>query len=62
MKIQGHCPGGGGVSVGAKQYGILLLMRNGVSDADKKRYEIYRDELLLPFISNTRKEFHGWQE
>eukprot|EP00957_Ditylum_brightwellii_P181187 13801336-Ditylum_brightwellii.AAC.1 len=62
MKIQGLCPGGGGVSVGAEQYEILLLMRNDVSDADKKRYEIHRGEVLLPFISDTRKEFHGWQE
>ena len=61
LKIKGLSVGGGGVTVGAKQNGILLFMR-GDKGMDKNRYQIYRDEVLIPFIRESRSEFGGWKE
>ena len=61
LKINGLCVGGGGVTVGETRHGTLLFTR-GDKDMDKNRYQIYRDEVLLPFIRTTRSEFGGWTE
>ena len=61
LKIPGLCVGGGGVTVGSKGFGILMFMR-GEQGIDKHRYEIYRDEILVPFIRQSRTEFGGWEE
>ena len=60
LKIQGLCVGGC-VNVGDKQHGWLVFMRNDIS-SDKIRYHIYRDEVFLPFVRNTRSDFCGWIE
>ena len=52
---------GGGVTIGNKQSGHLLLMK-GEKGSDKKRYQTYRDNALLPFINKTRSEFGEWVE
>ena len=65
MRIEGLCVGGGGVNVGWKGDGWLVLMRGGSenNDApDKQRYKYYRDNVLLPFISQSRKEFDGFDD
>ena len=36
-----------------------MFMR-GDKDIDIDRYRIYRDEVLLPFIEETRIEFYDW--
>ena len=59
LHIPGLCVGGGGVTVGNKESGTLLFMR-GDSGSDKKRYQIYRDKVLLPFIRKLRTEFGEW--
>ena len=56
VKIPGLCVGGGGVTVDNKGYDILMFMR-GDKGIDKRRYQVYRDEVLLPFIRETRKYF-----
>ena len=61
VKIPGLCVGGGGVTVDNKGYGILMFMR-GDKGMDKRRYQVYRDEVLLPFIRETRKDFGDWVE
>ena len=61
LKIRGLCVGGGGVTVGSKGYGIMMFMR-GEKGIDKERYKIYRDEVLIPFIKESRHEFGGWVE
>ena len=61
LQIPGLCVGGGGVTVGSKGFGILMFMR-GEKGIDKYRYEIYRDEVLIPFIKQSRMEFGGWEE
>ena len=50
---------GGGVSIGNKEKGYVMFMRND-ADADKYRYKYYRDEVLIPFIQSTRKEYDGF--
>ena len=59
IEIPGLCVGGGGVTVGNKECGILMFMR-GESGIDKERYRIYRDDVLLPFIEKSIIEFGGW--
>ena len=54
IDIPGLCVGGGGVTVGNNQRGILMFMR-GESGIDKDMYRIYRDEVLLPFLSKSRE-------
>ena len=33
-----------------------MFMKNG-ADANKQRIKYYRDEILIPFIQSTRKEY-----
>ena len=61
LEIEGLCVGGGGVTLGNKQKGYVIFMR-GEKGMDKKRYEMYRDNIFLPFVSQSRKEFDGWME
>ena len=61
LEIKGVCVGGGGVTMGAKQNDILLFMR-GDKGMDKNRYQIYRDEVLIPFIRESHSEYRGWKE
>ena len=56
IKIKGLCVGGGGVNVGAQQYGIIIFIC-GENAMDKKIYQIYRDEILIPFIAQIRSEY-----
>ena len=56
IKIKGLCVGVGGVNVGAQNYGILIFMR-GENAMDKKRYQIYRDKILIPFIAHTIADY-----
>ena len=50
---------GGGVTVGNKECGTLLFMRED-SGADRKRYQIYRDKVLLPLHKDLRTQFGNW--
>ena len=56
IKIKGLCVRGGGMNVGAQQYGIIILMRVE-NTMDKKRYKIYRDEIIIPFTAQRRAEY-----
>ena len=60
IKITGLCVGGGGVNLEAQQYGIIIFMC-GENEMDKKRYQIYRDEIIIPFIAYTRAEYGEWR-
>ena len=60
MKIEGLCVGGGGINVGSKQCGTLLFMKG--KGCDRARYEIYKEEVFLPFVKNTRIEYGCWIE
>lgn len=64
LDIEGLCVGGGGVNVGCNTKGYLVLMRGGSANegADKKRYKYYRDNILLPFISETRKTYDQFDD
>ena len=59
LQIEGLCIGGGGVSIGNKEKGYIMFMKND-ADANKQRYKYYRDEILIPFIQSTRKEYDGF--
>ena len=59
LQVEGVCIGGGDVSIGNKEKGYIMFMRNN-ADADKQRYKYYRDEMLIPFIQSTRKEYDGF--
>ena len=65
LEIEGMCIGGGGVSVGKKDVGYLILMRTS-SDKDevpdKQRFKYYRDKILLPFVKQSRQEYDGYNE
>ena len=39
--------------MGAQQYGIIIFT-HGEIVIDKKIYQIYRGEILIPFIAQTR--------
>ena len=56
LKIEGLSVGGGGVTLGSKQYGYILFMR-GDKGIDKQRYRYYRDNVLIPFIQESRLVF-----
>ena len=43
------------MTVGNNQRGILMFMR-GESGIDKDRYRIYRDEVLVPFVKESRNK------
>ena len=58
VMIPGLSVGGGGVTLGNNVMGALLFMR-GTEGMEAARYRIYRDTILLPFIQQTRNEFHG---
>ena len=55
------CVGRGGVIVGEQKNGVLIFM-GGDSGMDKEGYRIYRDEVLIPFIKDSRNNFGGWVE
>ena len=48
------------MKVGAQQYGIIIFMR-GENAMDKKRYQMYRYEILIIFIAQTRAEYGEWK-
>ena len=50
IKIKGLCVGGGGVNLGAQQYGIIIFIR-GKNAMDKKIYKIYLDMIIIPFVA-----------
>ena len=54
LQVEGLCIGSGGVSIGNKEKGYIMFMRND-ADVDKQRYKYYRDGILIPFIQSTRK-------
>ena len=57
LKIPGLCVGGGGgVAVGSKGFGILMIIR-GEQGIDKHQYEINRATILVPFIQQSRTKF-----
>ena len=63
IKIDGLCIGGAGVTVGNKGHQWLVFLRTDPDKkADQKRYTCYRDNVLLPFIQQSRAEFDGVQE
>ena len=41
--------------------GIIVFMRGGPG-MEVARYKIYRDNILIPFIKQTRRELHGWKD
>ena len=59
IKIKGLCVGGKGVSMGAQQYGIIIFICSE-NAMDKKRYQIYRDKILIHFIAQPRSEYGEW--
>ena len=59
LQVEDLCIGGGGVSIGNKEKGYVMFMRND-ADADKYRYKYYRDEVLILFIQSTRREYDGF--
>ena len=61
LKIKGLWDGGGRVTFGNTKCGTLMFMR-GDAGMNRQQYQIYRDEILLPFIRKTRSEFGGWIE
>ena len=61
LAIEGLCVGGGGVTVGNKQKGYLVFMKSE-KGMDKKRYKFYRDNILLPFINDSRSTFGNWKQ
>ena len=54
LPVEDLCIGIGGVSIGDKEKGYIILVRNNYN-TDKHRYKHYRDEVLIPFIQSTRK-------
>ncbi len=56
VKVPGLCIGGGGVNVNNQEVGHLLLMRN-TEGAEKKRFGLYQQEILIPGINDHRKRF-----
>ena len=54
LPVEDLCIGIGGVSIGDKEKGYIILVRNNYN-TDKHRYKHYRDEFLIPFIQSTRK-------
>ena len=56
LKIKGIRVGGGWVTVGSSQEGMILLIRGDVG-YDKIRYKIYRDQVFLPFVAIIRSEY-----
>jgi hypothetical protein len=63
IKIEGLCVGGAGVTVGSKGHGWLVFVRtDSDKKADQKRYSCYRNNVLLPFIQQSRAKFDGLQE
>ena len=42
--------------MGDQQYCIIIFMRGG-NAMDKKRYQIYRDKILIPFIAHTIADY-----
>ena len=61
LKIPGLCVGGGVVTVGSKGFTILMFI-HGEQGIDKDRYEVYRDEISVPFIQQSRTNFGGWEK
>ena len=49
IKTKALCVGGGGLNMGAQQSGIIIFM-HGENAMDKKRYQIYREEILTHFF------------
>ena len=60
IKIKGMCFGGEGMNLGSQHYGVIMFIR-GENKIDKKRYQIYRYKILIPFIAQTRAEYWEWQ-
>ena len=48
--------GGGGLNMRAQQSGIIIFM-HGENAMDKKRYQIYREEILPHFFVQIRAEY-----
>ena len=48
MNIQGLCVGGGGVTLGKQQTGVLMFMR-GDKGMDIERYKAYRDKIYRDY-------------
>ena len=46
--------------MGSKQCGTLLFMKE--KGCDRARYEIYKEEVFLHFVKNTRLEYGCWVE
>ena len=55
-RIPGLCIGGNGVTVGNEQQGHVFFMRSE-KGADKARFKYYQDNILIPFINDSRKEY-----
>ena len=64
MKIPGLCPGGGSdPRLNAPGFVVFLRAeKSGVSGktAEGKKFERYREHVLLPFLSTCRENFYGW--
>ena len=59
LQVEGLCIGSEGVSTGNKEKGYIMSMMND-ADAGKQRYKYYWDEILIPFIQSTRKQYDGF--
>ena len=44
--------------MGSQQYVIMIFMR-GENTMDKKRHQIYRDEIIIPFIAQCIYKIMG---
>ena len=54
LKIEGLSVRGGGVTIGNKEVGYLMLVR-GERGIKMDRYSFYSYQELLPFVNNSRK-------
>ena len=60
LKVRGLCVGGSGVNVGNDRPGFVFFMR-GEYKMDVRRYELYQQEILIPFINSTRNEYDSFE-
>ncbi len=58
LKIPGLCIGGSGIGANTLD-GFVVFMRKGNGN-DKKRFQYYQKNVLIPYINWLRKEFAGY--
>ena len=59
VRIKGLCIGRGSVNVDSDNFGYVVFMEKQ-ENTDLIRYKYYQQNILLPFIQNSRPEFDGY--